>query len=145
MSICPKCGGQTPSDRPFCQNCGYALSFSAQSQNSAVTVPVTTSHQSTHDANTFVESMLPEKFKPLSGWSYFGYYLLFSLPAVGFILLIIFSLDNNGNINRRNFARGLLISYIIAAVIIFIMFILLMLTAEPITMTEFLPTAPQFI
>ena len=45
------------------------------------------------------------QYKPISAWGYFGYNLLFSIPLVGFICLIIFSLSSD-NINRRNFARS---------------------------------------
>jgi hypothetical protein len=46
----------------------------------------------------------PEQFRPLSPWAYFGYSLLYSIPIVGFIMLIINSV-NDSNINRRNFTR----------------------------------------
>ncbi len=62
---------------------------------------------------------LPSNLRPLSAWAYFGYTLLFSIPVVGFILLIVFSF-NRGNINRRSFARSYFCSYIIVAVIILI-------------------------
>lgn len=48
---------------------------------------------------------LPAKYRPLSAWAYFGYTILFSIPLVGFILLIVFSFMND-NINRRSFARS---------------------------------------
>ena len=40
------------------------------------------------------------KYKPLSPWAYFGYNILFSIPIIGFILLIVFSFSND-NINRK--------------------------------------------
>lgn len=55
---------------------------------------------------------IPVEYRPLSPWAYFGYNLLFSLPVIGFILLIIFSLSNS-NINRRNYARSFFVIYII--------------------------------
>ena len=63
---------------------------------------------------------IPSNYKPLSAWSYFGYQLLFSIPLVGFILLIVFSFSND-NINRRNFARSYFCSYLILAVIFVIL------------------------
>ena len=54
-------------------------------------------------------------FKPLSPWAYFGMAILFSLPVVGFIFLIIFSVSD-ANINRRNFARSYWCIYVIIAV-----------------------------
>ena len=57
----------------------------------------------------------PERFRPLSPWAYFGYTILFSIPVVGLICLIVFSLSDT-NINRRNFAR----SYFCALVLLLI-------------------------
>lgn len=54
----------------------------------------------------------PDVFKPLSPWAYFGLSILFSLPVVGFIFLIIFSVSD-ANINRRNFARSYWCIYVI--------------------------------
>ena len=48
---------------------------------------------------------LPEEYRPISMWGYFGYEVLFSIPIVGFILLIIYSFSSK-NVNRRNFARS---------------------------------------
>lgn len=62
---------------------------------------------------------LPSYLRPLSAWAYFGYTLLFSIPVLGFILLIVFSF-NRGNINRRSFARSYFCSYIIVAIIILV-------------------------
>lgn len=61
-------------------------------------------------------------YRPLSPWAYFGYSILFNIPVIGFILLIVFSLDNS-NINRRNYARSYwcwLVIFIILVVILII-------------------------
>ncbi len=62
---------------------------------------------------------LPSNLIPLSAWAYFGYTLLFSIPVVGFILLIVFSFSRS-NINRRSFARSYFCSYIIVAIVILV-------------------------
>ena len=64
---------------------------------------------------------IPQNLRPISAWGYVGYQLLFSIPLVGFILLIIFSFDDS-NINRRNFAR----SYFCVILIAIIIFAILM-------------------
>ena len=66
---------------------------------------------------------IPSNYKPLSAWAYFGYQLLFAIPFVGFILLIVFSF-NNDNINRRNFARSFFCVYLVVAIIFVILFAL---------------------
>ncbi len=62
-------------------------------------------------------SRLPEKYRPLSAWAYWGLTILFSVPVVGFIFLIIFAF-NGSNINRRSFARSYFCVLILAAIII---------------------------
>lgn len=60
------------------------------------------------------------QFQPLSPWAYVGYSVLFSIPLVGFIILVIFTFSHS-NINRRSYARSywcwLLIAFIITAII----------------------------
>lgn len=57
--------------------------------------------------------------KPISMWGYFGYQILFSLPVVGWILVIVLSFASP-NVNVRNFARSYFCVLIVAAVIILI-------------------------
>lgn len=64
---------------------------------------------------------IPEEYRPISMWGYFGYEILFSIPCVGFILLLVFSFGGTKNQNLRNFARSyfcFLIVMIIIAVIV---------------------------
>lgn len=65
---------------------------------------------------------LPDKYRPLGAWGYFGYQILFSIPVVGFICLIIFALSDS-NINRRSFARSYFCVTIIAVIILVIVII----------------------
>ncbi len=62
---------------------------------------------------------LPDKYRPLGAWAYFGYSILFAIPLIGFIFLIVFSFSS-GNINRRSFARSYFCIYIVIAVLVLI-------------------------
>ncbi len=62
--------------------------------------------------------VIPPEYRPISMWGYFGYELLFSIPCIGFILLIVFSLGGTKNINLRNFARSYF-CFLVIMVIIF--------------------------
>ena len=66
---------------------------------------------------------LPDKYKPIGAWAYFGYQILFAIPLIGFICLIIFAFDDS-NINRRSFARSYFCGVIIVLVFIGAMFAL---------------------
>lgn len=65
---------------------------------------------------------IPEKYRPISMWGYFGYQVLFSIPVVGFIFLVVYALGGTKNVNKRNFARSyfcyLLILIVIMAVMV---------------------------
>ncbi len=69
---------------------------------------------------------VPPYYRPIKPWGYIGYMLLYSLPLVGFIMLIVNALSEE-NINKRNFARSylwlMLVSFIIST--IFIIFAIL--------------------
>lgn len=74
-----------------------------------------------------VNPNIPEEYKPISMWGYFGYEILFSIPVVGFICLIIFALGSK-NVNKKNFARSYFCYTIICVVVITVLFAIFMAT-----------------
>ena len=64
---------------------------------------------------------IPPEYRPISMWGYFGYELLFSIPCVGFILLLIFSFGGTQNVNLKNFARSYFCLLIIAVVLFLVL------------------------
>lgn len=56
--------------------------------------------------DNYTENNIPEEYKPIGMWGYFGYQILFAIPLVGFILLIVFAFGGSKNRNLRNFARS---------------------------------------
>ncbi len=106
--ICPKCGTFNPEGTTACSNCGEPL---AANQNAFTTPPA----QPVPPVQRTVQ--IPEQYRPISAWGYIGYSLLFCIPIVGFILILVFSFSGSGNINRRNFARSMLIGFIIALIL----------------------------
>ena len=67
--------------------------------------------------------VLPDEYKPISMWGYFGYEILFSIPIVGFIVLIVLSI-NGKNQNVKNFAR----SYFCFTIIVLILLVILLVS-----------------
>lgn len=60
------------------------------------------------------------EFRPMGAWGYIGYQILFSIPLVGFILLLVFSFDNS-YIARRNFARSYFVIILLAVIVMAIL------------------------
>ena len=132
--FCPKCGTEVSDDKAFCPECGTPLkpqtqktsggqqAFGAQqnwqtagAQNGARPHP-----QVQFRSDTVV---LPDEYKPISMWGYFGYEILFSIPIVGFIVLIVMSI-NGKNQNVKNFAR----SYFCFTIIVLILLVILLVS-----------------
>ena len=62
-------------------------------------------------------SALPEKYKPMGAWGYWGWSFLFSIPLIGFIILIATAIGST-NINRRSYARSYFCGIFIAIVLV---------------------------
>ena len=139
--FCPKCGTEVSDDKAFCPECGNPLKSQAQQASGAQqaagaqqasegqqTAGAQQSLQATGSQNgarphpqvQFQSDtvVLPDEYKPISMWGYFGYEILFSIPIVGFIVLIVLSI-NGKNQNVKNFAR----SYFCFTIIVLILLV----------------------
>ena len=132
--ICPKCGATIRDGIKFCSACGapqtvttasnpqpieqqqqwqeYAQPSAEPQQRWQEPPKVNVTQQPAYapvqsvNANPMMNAnQLPPQYKPLSAWAYFGYSILYSIPIIGFIILIVNAL-NDSNINRRNHARS---------------------------------------
>ena len=144
--FCPKCGTEVSDDKAFCPECGNPLKSQAQQASGAQqaagaqqasegqqTAEAQQSWQATgaqsgarpHPQVQFQSDtvVLPDEYKPISMWGYFGYEILFSIPIVGFIVLIVLSI-NGKNHNVKNFAR----SYFCFTIIVLILLVILLVS-----------------
>lgn len=136
--FCPKCGTEVSDDKAFCPECGNPLKSQTQQNSGAQqaagaqqTAGAQQSWQATgaqngarpHPQVQFHSDtvVLPDEYKPISMWGYFGYEILFSIPIVGFIVLIVLSI-NGKNQNVKNFAR----SYFCFTIIVLILLVILL-------------------
>lgn len=125
MRICNYCGSQNQDNATVCQNCGGNLNAGNSGYRSETFSYQPESKQS-----------IPEQYRPLSPWAYFGYGILFSLPLVGFILLLVFSF-NSSNINRRNYARSYFCMLALVLIIILIVFIISLITGTTASLFDY--------
>ncbi len=78
---------------------------------------------------------IPEEYRPISMWGYFGYEILFSIPIVGFICLIVFALGAK-NVNKKNFARSYFCYTIIVCLVAIVIFAIMMATGAVSALSE---------
>lgn len=110
---CPTCGTELPENTKFCTFCGTAMETVAPARPAP-----------TRSVSAAPAAPAPKLLGP---WAYFGLQLLFSIPIVGLIFLIIFSLDNS-NLNRRNYARSFWCALLVGVVLSIICGILFAVT-----------------
>ena len=134
---CTNCGNEL-SGAKFCVQCGTAApAFETPAPAFEAPVPPPIPPKYITEAN------IPPAYKPLGPWAYFGLQLLFCLPIVGFICLIVFSFDN-GNINRRNFARSYWCALLIQVILIALMVVLVLVLGLDESIVEQVQTLPAF-
>ena len=151
--FCPKCGTEVSDDKAFCPECGNPLKSQAQqasgARQTAGAQQASEGQQTAGEQQNFGAQqqswqatgaqsgarphpqvqfqsdtvVLPDEYKPISMWGYFGYEILFSIPIVGFIVLIVLSI-NGKNQNVKNFAR----SYFCFTIIVLILLVILLVT-----------------
>lgn len=96
---CEKCGEKIRKGTNFCYNCGYQK----------------------HEINYLLnEDNLPEQYKPITMWGYLGYQIVFSIPIIGWILLLIYAFSKEENINVRNFARSYFCFLLLCGILYFL-------------------------
>ncbi|MCD8134178.1 MAG: zinc-ribbon domain-containing protein [Clostridiales bacterium] len=120
---CGQCGKKNKESAMFCEYCGAKLEVSGRSAENtagAAPDPVRVNYkQAPPGGMKFDENNIPEEYRPITMWGYFGYEILFAIPIVGWILVIVFSITAK-NHNLKNFARSHFCILIIALVILLI-------------------------
>ncbi|NLW79166.1 MAG: hypothetical protein GXY32_07130 [Ruminococcaceae bacterium] len=62
----------------------------------------------------------PPKGSPyavVGAWAFVGYAIVMAIPLVGFIVAIVWAASSSGPLNRRNYARAMLLLWVLALVI----------------------------
>lgn len=143
---CPNCGTANEHDSVFCAECGTKLTQPEVPVAAATPTPSLEATQvipqpipqpepapqpapapqsaPTPVADQPVTPRIPPEYKPMSPWAYFGWSLLYSIPFVGFVLLIVMSFAPR-NKNHKNFTR----SYWCGALIVLALVVVVLLLA----------------
>lgn len=130
--FCENCGASIPDDSKFCAKCGTTLDGETPSAKAPTPVPqpvqvtapvVVASAQPQSPYVSVTPQYSPQSAgygpaqierEPLSVGNYIGMFFLSAIPMVGFIMLLIWAFGSGVNINRKNYARAVLIMGLIA-------------------------------
>ena len=118
MAICPTCGADVPDDQKFCANCAALMPEPIACLLPPIAPPVPMGYAAAPAAYAAAQpGRRPQNRRRAPGTlSFVGYLLLFAVPGIGFLMAVVWSLSQKGNVNRRNLARAALI--LMAAVVL---------------------------
>ena len=120
---CPSCGAEQPADAAFCGECGAKLDGSSAAD--ALAPPMRAfSDSDAPSHHTCAPLPLDDRLKPLTLADYLIMIIAFAVPLVGLILMIVWSVSESTNINRKNFSRAMLIVRLVSIVLSVIAIIL---------------------
>lgn len=113
--FCGNCGTENADGAVFCRNCGCRMEAEqGKSGSENISAPPVMPQQVVYMA----KEGYADEYKPIGMWGYFGYELLFSIPLIGFIVLLIFAFGGTKNVNVKNFARSYFCMMIVWIIII---------------------------
>ena len=119
---CPNCNAQLAENSTFCHHCGSNIAPTPVQQPYAA--PYNTMPQGNNNP------------PPLSVGSYVGMFFLLCIPLVNIILLFVWAFSAGENPNRKNYARAVLILYLISAIISILCILIPLFIGMGITMSE---------
>ena len=119
-AFCQSCGAPLDPGAKFCKSCGtptpppvYQASNEPAAPGPQASYPVPPpAFQSA--GNGYTHYSQPQAYEsagnaPLSVGQYIGMIILSGLPIAGFILLLIWAFSSDQNVNKKNYARAVLI------------------------------------
>lgn len=114
---CPKCGAEMADDLAFCTDCGAKLT-----QDAVAAAPAAEPAAAPKDAAPAADKpQQPEKPKngkePYGTLRFLGSLLLLLIPVLNVVLIFRWAFAWGVNINKRNFARAVLLCVLIVAVL----------------------------
>ena len=146
--FCENCGANLPDDSKFCTGCGTTIENAAapvQPVRAAtpatppprpqpVYVPpqpqrpvqpaYTPPQQPYYNNQAAGYGVLQANREPLGVGSYIGMFFLSAIPMVGFIMLLVWAFGSSVNLNKKNYARAILIMGLIGVAVWVVIFVI---------------------
>ena len=138
--FCTNCGASLSDETRICTECGATLDVAAPPANEAAPTSAAQPIQQTQPVYQAVPTATAvaeppqkakrqravsydddapapgSKYEPISTWGYIGISLLMCIPIVGIIIAIVWAVGGCRKINKRNFARAMLIMMVIGLI-----------------------------
>ena len=151
--FCENCGANIPDNSKFCTGCG--TSFTGEAPAAPVKQPVQATAPAPPPQPVYQQRPVQPAYtlppqqpyynnqapgygsmqanrEPLGVGSYIGMFILSAIPMVGFIMLLVWAFGGSVNLNKKNYARAILIMSLIAVALWILIFIIGVVVGESI-------------
>ena len=138
-TICTNCNATVPAGQAFCSTCGTPVAAAQPTPRPmpqpmpqpmpAAAPAAPQAYEAPRQAHMRPAAQPvpaaappPAVSKPPKGspyavvgmWAFVGYSIVMALPIVGLIMAIVWAVSSSGPLNRRNYARALLVMWVLA-------------------------------
>ena len=123
MQYCKNCGNQVTDGVRFCISCGAAMTveepaIAATNTSPSPVAPVQPLQRPVQPAQTPVQTRAEVyKEEPVSTGGYFGIMFLLMIPLLNLLLLIIWACGGCRKVNKRNYARAVLLWFVVGSIL----------------------------
>ena len=114
MANCTSCGAELKEGLKFCTSCGAVVTEAPPVTN---VPPVQPTVQPVVTPVAPQDPMAGTKYELISTWGYIGISLLMCIPLIGQILMIVWACGGCRKLQKRNYARAMLIMFAISLVL----------------------------
>ncbi len=137
--FCTNCGNEISEDTKICPYCQTSIDFPSENLSS-----YTNGVQA--DKEIYAPHPNQGKYsKPLSTSSFLIMQILMLIPIINLILILIWSFSKYSNINRRSYARSILIWFIIISITLLFILLIMLLMRYPIDINVWFNDFKAFI
>lgn len=113
---CDSCGAALVEGAKFCKNCGREVSAAAPA---SAPPPQQTYYQAPPQQPPYYPQ---QDTSPMTVGQFVATFLIQCIPIVGIIMLFVWAFGSDTNINRRNYARAMLIILAVGAALYIVLF-----------------------
>lgn len=113
---CDSCGAALVEGAKFCKNCGREVSAAAPA---SAPPPQQTYYQAPPQQQPYYPQ---QDTSPMTVGQFVATFLIQCIPIVGIIMLFVWAFGSDTNINRRNYARAMLIILAVGVALYIVLF-----------------------
>jgi hypothetical protein len=118
MTYCSACGSAFEEDARFCSYCGVKADEVTKDTVSPPSVPASPAEPPKPEPAARRETAAAPWDRPITAWGYFGWFVLFGIPVIGWLFFLLAVCGAFGNRYLTSMARGYMLYTLLWVIVI---------------------------